>query len=271
MNRSELGAYLDKVRSARPIVHHNTNYVTANDCANVTLAVGASPIMADDPSEAAEVTSRAGALVLNMGTPSASRIRAMILSGRRANELDIPVVFDPVGVGASRFRSDSAREILRCVRCTVIRCNASEMSSLAGGREGAAGVDARRGGTDLEGTIEAAKKISGIYGCVTASTGPTDVVTDGSRTVLIRNGHQSMGMITGTGCMCDSLVASFCAAGAPGMEAAICGVACMGIAGELAFKLAGSGGTGRLRTAMIDSISNMTPEVLAELMDCAAT
>ena len=263
--RPDFGELLGKVRSMRPVIHHITNYVTANDCANVTLAIGAIPIMADCELEASFVTSRSDALVLNMGTPNEQKIRAMIASGEAAGGCKTPVVFDPVGVGSSPFRAASAAEILGRVKCSVIRCNALEALHLLTppGSDGQIDISGRA--DDAERTIiMAAARASKLYDCVVAVTGETDVVSDGDRSALIRNGHRSLRLVTGTGCMCDSLVASFCAGGSSAFDAAVCGVACMGIAGEIAFGRAGRTGTGSLRTAIIDAISGMTPDILAE-------
>ncbi|MDR3331562.1 MAG: hydroxyethylthiazole kinase [Synergistaceae bacterium] len=261
---AECAALIGKIRTKRPIIHHNTNYVTANDCANITLAIGASPIMADDPREAEAVTGSAHALVLNMGTPSPARIEAAMISGRTANAIGIPVVFDPVGIGVSDFRAGAAREILGAVACAVIRCNASEILSLANGSPGA-GLDA----TEAEraaNICQIAKTEATKYKCVVVVTGASDVVTDGERTTLVLNGHESMSGITGTGCMCDSVIASFCATGANPFTAAICGTACMGMAGEMAFERTGCLGTGSLRAAIFDAMSGMTGKVFGERM-----
>ncbi|MDR1482253.1 MAG: hydroxyethylthiazole kinase [Synergistaceae bacterium] len=264
MNQPDFGDILGKVRSMNPVVHHITNYVTANDCANVTLAVGAIPIMADYKFEASFVTSRSDALVLNMGTPSKERIQAMILSGIVAKGLEIPVVFDPVGVGASSFRKRSADEILKDIKCSVIRCNASEMLHLLERPNPKIKIDVSSYYNDLGQIIEAASRMSTRYDCVVAVTGETDVISYKDHSALIHNGHQSLRLVTGTGCMCDSLVASFCSNGTSAFDAAVCGVACMGIAGEIAFDRAGHIGTGSLRVAIIDAISAMTPDIMAE-------
>jgi hydroxyethylthiazole kinase len=258
----DFGELLGKVRSMRPVVHHITNYVTAGDCANVTLAIGAVPIMADCELESSLVTSRSDALVLNMGTPNEKKVAAMIASGMTAGRAGTPVVFDPVGVGASPFRRTSAHKILERVKCSVIRCNSQEMFHLLekSGEERRIDLSGRAG--DLGWTIKAAEETSKLYGCVVAVTGETDVVSHGDRSALIRNGHQSLRLVTGTGCMCDSLIAAFCANGTSAFDAAICGTACMGIAGEIAFDRAGHEGTGSLRTAIIDAISVMTSDTM---------
>ena len=257
-----LSAHLEKVRTAAPLIHHITNYVTVNDCANATLAVGASPVMADDPAEAPEMTRIASALVINMGTLNARTIDSMLASGGVANDCDIPVVFDPVGVGATAFRSDTAARLLREIRFSVIRGNASEIMHIAGTDVRTKGVDAGCvQAPDLEKTmsmLQCGTSPDTVY----AATGATDVVVADCGVVSIENGHPAMARITGTGCMCTSLIASFCGAGVPPFEAAICGIAVMGIAGELAYERTAKEGVGSMRVRLIDEIGNMSPETL---------
>lgn len=139
--KQQIAGALADMRGSSPLIHCITNYVTAGDTANMLLAAGASPIMADDPSESAEITALAQGLTLNLGTPSGSRVEAMLRSGAEANRCGIPVVFDPVGAGCSGFRRNSAGEILRRVRLTAIRGNLSEISYLAGFESRENGVD----------------------------------------------------------------------------------------------------------------------------------
>jgi hydroxyethylthiazole kinase len=253
---------LEQVREAAPLVHHITNYVTANDCANATLAIGASPVMADDPAEAAEMAGIASALVVNIGTLNARTVESMIASGRAACERRIPIIFDPVGVGATAFRNETAARLMRDIRPSVIRGNASEVLRLGGADIRTKGVDAGVSGIrDLAGTVSAIRHLRSS-GVICAVTGATDIIADGCDVVTIENGHPAMSKITGTGCMCTSLVASFCGAGVPPFEAAVCGVAVMGIAGELAFERSGARGVGSMRVSLIDEIGKMSPDTL---------
>lgn len=257
---------LDSLRQTVPLVHHITNYVTVNDCANITLAVGASPIMADDDGECAQITALAQSLVLNMGTLNRRTISSMLLSGQAANEKGIPVVFDPVGAGASSLRNDTAGQILQQVHVNVLRGNLSEIRFLAGLSANTKGVDAAQedAAEGLAPAIQMAKNLAKAKGCVVAITGATDILTDGERTLCIQNGHPMLSKVTGTGCMCSSLVGSFCGAGPDLLLGAIGGVLTMGVAGEIAYERAGSLGTGSFRVALMDAVSTMTPQTLLE-------
>lgn len=255
---------LNEVRRSKPLIHHITNYVTVNDCANVTLAIGASPIMADAIEEAAEIISISSALVLNIGTLNHQTIESMLAAGKQANESGIPVVFDPVGAGASVFRNQTAEKIFTQVGCSVIRGNISEIRYLAGAAASTKGVDASE--TDISGNIaigiETAKSLAQKSGCMVAITGATDILSDGVRTICIDNGHEKLGLITGTGCMCTSLIGSFCGAGSDYLLATVAGILSMGVAGELAFEKAGQNGLGSYHAALVDEIGNLSAETI---------
>ena len=263
------GQVLERVRATSPMVHSITNYVTANDCANLLLACGASPIMADDAQEAAEITARCAALNINLGTLSGRRAEAMLLAGRRANELGHPAVLDPVGAGASGLRIETAEKLLREVRFTVIRGNMSEIRALSGGGS-EKGVDANAADRVTEETLDAAaafvKAFADRTGAVAAVTGAIDIVADGRTAYRIRNGHPMMSRVTGTGCQLSALTAAFLAA-APEepLTAAAAAVCAMGLAGETAYRrLTPSDGNATYRNYIIDAIYNMTPSQLEE-------
>ena len=249
---------LSALRALRPVVHTITNYVTANDCANLLLAAGASPIMADSPEEAAEIAARADAVVLNLGTPSESRIAAMLAAGKRAHSMGKPVVFDPVGVGASAFRRNAAQTILKAVKPTVIRGNLSEIRTLATGETGERGVD-----TDLDGDpVGAAKLLAKQTGAVVLLTGETDLVTDGETVRLISGGDRMLCQVTGAGCMLSALTGAFLAASpkAP-LEAAVMASASMSVCAEIAAKRLRTGeGNASFRNRLIDAMCGLTPE-----------
>lgn len=251
------GRLLELVRDIKPLVHHITNYVTVNDCANITLAVGASPIMADAVEEAGDIAAIASAVVLNMGTLNSRTVESMLEAGKSANKKGIPVVFDPVGAGASRFRNNTATRILSEVKISVLRGNISEIRYISGLAANTKGVDASE--SDIGGDAgKIALELAGRLGCVVAITGAVDTVSDGKRTVFVKNGHPALSGITGTGCMCSSLMGSFCGAApdAP-FEAAVAALLCMGIAGETANEKAGQAGNGSFRMAIIDAASRM--------------
>lgn len=247
---------LATVRVKSPLVHNITNYVTVNDVANVVLAVGASPIMADSVHEAADIAAIASALVINIGTLNERTVPAMVAAGRSANEHNVPVIFDPVGAGASALRNETVDTILMDVRISIMRGNVSEISHIAGLKANTKGVDASS--ADLGNDSEAiAQQVARDYQCVVAITGPVDIVSDGETTVHINNGHAMMSHITGTGCMATALIGSLAGAGSDMLAAAVGGLGAMGIAGEYAFETQGQLGTGSFRTALIDTLSKM--------------
>ncbi|MDR0321036.1 MAG: hydroxyethylthiazole kinase [Treponema sp.] len=250
---------LNKVRENKPLVHHITNYVTVNECANITLAIGASPVMADAIEEAADISAIAQALVLNMGTLNARTVASMLAAGKSANKKGIPVVFDPVGAGASSFRNEIAALIMNEITLSVIRGNISEIKFVAGFGSQTKGVDASE--SDLAGADSAgqtAKELARKLGCVVVVSGAVDTISDGKKIIHVENGHPMLGNLTGTGCMCSSLIGSFCGA-APNelLSASTAAMMSMGIAGELAYENAGQKGNGSFRAALHDAISKM--------------
>jgi hydroxyethylthiazole kinase len=264
---SKVGSLLKEVRSQKPLVHHLTNYVTVNDCANITLAIGASPIMADDIDEVEAITSISSALVLNIGTLNKRTVEAMLAAGKKANDLGIPVVLDPVGVGASELRNQTTAQLLKEVKVSVLRGNISEIRFVAGLEAVTKGVDASQ--ADLESGVQSgvatAVNLAKKLGCVVAITGATDIISDGQGVICLENGHKMLSEITGAGCMSTSLVGSFCGVTSDYLMAAVAGVLCMGIAGEMAFKTAGHKGTGSFHMAIIDSVSKLDDQVVARM------
>jgi hydroxyethylthiazole kinase len=261
------GTLLKALHNKKPLIHHITNYVTVNDCANIVLAIGASPIMADDLDEVAEITALAAALVLNIGTLNRRTIAAMLAAGKKANELRIPVVLDPVGAGASRLRNETTRQLLDQVQVSVLRGNMSEIRFVSGLAASTNGVDASAAdiASGNQNGAQTAQTLAQKLDCVVAITGATDFISDGVHTVSIANGHPMLASVTGTGCMCTSLVGAFCGATANYFTATVAGVICMGIAGEMAFAAAGGRGAGSFRTALIDSISQLDQKTLAKM------
>ncbi|MDR3216019.1 MAG: hydroxyethylthiazole kinase [Clostridiaceae bacterium] len=260
------GKILENVRKSAPLVHNITNYVTVNDCANILLACGASPIMADDIGEAAQITSICSALNINIGTLNSRTIPAMFAAGKAANGLKHPAVLDPVGAGASELRTDTAKNLIKEVKFAVIRGNISEIKALALGVSNTSGVDAGASDeiTNIDGAVDFAVKFSKRTGAIIAITGATDIVTDGKRTYLIKNGHPMMSKVTGTGCMLSALVAAFTAVDGfvDGVAAA---VAAMGLCGENAVaRLGKRDGNSSLRNYIIDEMYNLTEKELDE-------
>ena len=260
---------LSLVREKKPLVQCITNFVTVNDCANILLAAGASPTMAQDIREVEESVECVGALVCNMG--AIDFVDSMLLAGKRANELGIPVVLDPVAAGGTALRREMSARLLNELRFTAIRGNASEIRALA--RQGGAGS-----GVDVslkdeiteENLVENVPMVEALareLGCVIAVSGKLDLISDGTRTALLRNGCATMARITGSGCMLTTLVAAFCAA-APekNFEAVCAAMAAMGICGELAEekRLINKTGNASFRTDLIDAVFNLTEAQMKE-------
>ena len=259
---------LNHLQENKPIVHCITNFVTVNDCANIVLAGGCSPTMAHDIEEVEEITEMSQSLVLNMGTLG-NDLDAMILAGKKANELGHPVVLDPVAVGASKLRTDAYRRLENAVRLSVIRGNISEIKAIATGTGSTKGVDADQLDAVTEDTLDEViakvKELSHKTGAVIAVSGAIDLVADDKKAYVIRNGHPMMARITGTGCMLTALIGAFCGANPECiLDATAAAVCAMGLCGELAYEktVRTDGGTLSFRTYLIDYISNLTTERL---------
>ncbi len=259
---------LENVRKTVPLIHNITNYVTVNDCANILLACGGSPIMSDDIGEAEEITSICGGLNINIGTLNGNTIPSMFAAGKKANELGHPVVLDPVGAGASRLRTQTAYRLLDEVKFTVIRGNISEIRALASGTGTTRGVDADVADivTDetMDDTVEFAKKFAEKTGAVITITGAIDIIADQSRAYCIRNGHPMMSKITGSGCQLSALIAAYVTANPEQpLEAAAAAVCALGLCGERAFaRMSEQDGNASYRNHIIDEIYNLTGDDL---------
>lgn len=264
-----LTGLLKSIHDKSPLVHNITNYVTVNDCANILLALGASPIMADDKNEVSEITSISNSLVINIGTLNERTIESMILAGKKANELNIPVILDPVGAGASKFRTETALHLLREIKFSVIRGNLSEIKTLNDGFGYTKGVDASKNDeintNTIENVIRFAKTFSKRIETIITITGAIDIVSDGNKTYTISNGHPSMSKITGTGCMLTAVIGGYCGANSNNLlDATVNAVCTMGICGEMAYEktIEQDGGTASLRVHLIDSMSKINEELL---------
>lgn len=259
---------LENVRKTCPLIHNITNYVTVNDCANMVLACGASPIMADDKDEVEDITAVCAGLNINIGTLNSRTVASMLLAGKRANQLRHPVVLDPVGAGASKLRTETAMRLVNEIRFSVIRGNISEIKTLASGSGTTKGVDADVADSVTEETLEDvvafAKTFAEKTGAVIAITGAIDIVADGKKAYCIRNGHPMMSSVTGTGCQLSAMTAAFVTANPlHPLEAAAAAVSAMGLAGEIAHgRLSEQDGSATYRNYIIDAVYNMTPEVL---------
>lgn len=261
---------IKNVRDKNPLIHNITNYVTVNDCANILLACGASPIMADDINEMEDISSICGGLNINIGTLNIRVTESMLAAGKEANKLGHPVILDPVGIGASKLRNEVVKLLLENIKFTVIRGNISEINALAFGKIGTKGVDAKIEDSvteeNLNVVIEKIKRFSKELGAIIVVTGAIDIVTDGERTYIIRNGEAMMSKVTGTGCMLSALITAFIVANSENRLEGVAGAVCaMGLSGERAKRRLGSfDGNSTYRNHIIDEIFNMTDEVLEE-------
>ncbi|MBP3336392.1 MAG: hydroxyethylthiazole kinase [Ruminiclostridium sp.] len=254
-------ALLDTLREKNPLVHCITNYVTANTVANGLLAAGASPVMADSPLDAEDITAKASAVLFNMGTLSKDRLRAMLISAQKAADMAKPIVLDPVGAGSTDNRLRSTMQLLRQFRFSAIRGNASEISALLSTSpitmKAEKGVDSAE--TTLEDKIALAKKAAKRFSCTVMVTGSTDVVAGGDKVALVSNGIPMMSKITGTGCLASGLVAALCGCTEDSFEAAVTAASLIGMVGEIAGETAK--GTGSLYVGMLDTLTNITPDI----------
>jgi len=253
----KLAGILTKVREKKPLVHHITNLVVTNVTANVTLAVGASPVMSHAREEVADMVEAAGALVLNIGTLSPGLVEAMIVAGKKANELGIPVVLDPVGAGATPLRTESAEKILREVKVDILRGNAAEIAVVGGFGGEIKGVDAVGVHED---PAALARETARSRGCVVALTGPEDYVSDGEQLAIVENGDVMLSRVTGTGCSATSVVAAFAAVEEDKLLACAGGLGYYGFAAQLAAEK--SAGPGTFQAALLDWLYNMDEELL---------
>ena len=244
---------LERIRRERPLIHHITNFVVMNDTANVTLALGALPVMAHSKEEVAEMVGMAGALVLNPGTLSPEWVESMLIAGKKANELGIPIVLDPVGAGATRFRTESNLRLLEELQIAVLRGNPGEIGALAGVGGQVKGVESL---SELEEPLEVARILAARYKTTVAITGKRDIVSDGERAIAVDNGHPMLKTITGTGCMATTAIAAFAAVECDFLLATAAGLVCFGLAGELA--AIGAKGPGSFKTALFDGLYNLS-------------
>ena len=253
---AEAGRALERVRRQAPLVHSITNYVSMDVSANALLALGASPVMAHAIEEVEAFAEMSGALVVNIGTLSEPWVRAMHAAAERAAAAKTPWVLDPVGVGATPYRSTAAGALLRH-RPTVIRGNASEILALAGGPGGTKGVDATQG---VEDAHEAARALAEHLGCVVAATGKVDFVTDGRRVRTVANGHPLMTKVTALGCSASAIVGAFLAVTEDALEATAQALAMIGLAGERA--AASAAGPGSFRMHLMDALQGIDAPAL---------
>ena len=268
MNELKIGQALDVLRTTSPLVHNITNYVTVNDCANALLAIGASPIMSDEPEDVEDITSICSALNINIGTLNQASIESMFRAGKKSAELGHPIVLDPVGAGASVLRTKTAGDLLDTLPISLIRGNMSEAKALASGAASTRGVDVCP--DDLvseENLVESvgfACDLARRSNALVAITGPIDIVADEKRAYAIRNGSPLQETMTGAGCMLSGMCAAFLVAQPENpFEAALASVVTMGLAGQIAEeRMVKHDGNGSYRTYLLDALYTMKAETL---------
>jgi hydroxyethylthiazole kinase len=251
---------LKKVREEKPLVHHLTNWVTIYDCANIVKVFGASPVMAHSKDESAEMASLASSLVLNIGTLTNEMIESMKIAAKAANKKGIPVILDVCGAGATQLRDKKCIELLEETKINVIKGNSSEIARIAGEEVKTKGVDA----TEIEkNLIELAKELAKERDCVAVITGKEDIIADKEKTFIVKNGHEIMAKIVGTGCMAASVIGAFCAVEKDLAKAATAGLACFEIASEIAEKE--SSGPGTFKEKLYDAVFNLNERQINEM------
>jgi hydroxyethylthiazole kinase len=252
------GDSLRRLREAKPLVHQITNYVVMNETANATLALGALPVMAHAREEVEEMVQLAGALVINIGTLSPHWVDAMLAAGRKANELGVPVVLDPVGAGATAYRTETAKRILDEVGVTVLRGNVGEVATLVGVAAEVRGVESIDAGGDA---ADVARSAARSLGVVASVTGPVDHVSDGETVLAVSNGHPLLAAVTGTGCMSSTVTGCFLAVNRDRpLDGAAEALVAFGVAGEDA--AVGVRGPGSFHVALYDALAALDPATL---------
>lgn len=256
-------------RIKSPLVHCITNYVTVNDCANIILACGASPVMSDEIKDCVDITSISNALLINIGTLTERTVKSMMVSAECANKKNIPIILDPVGAGATAYRTNTSLELIKNYKISLIRANMSEIKALSGLGSGAKGVDAQDGdainSSNIDTAIDIAKNFALKTRAFISISGATDIITDGKKTFLVYNGNAKMSSITGTGCQLSALSAAYLAASSDNaLESCACAVAVMGVAGDIALKKYPDCGNSSYRNYIIDEISNMSTKTFLD-------
>lgn len=251
MNKTKVVRLLNKVRNEKPLIHNITNVVVTNFTANGLLALGASPVMAYAAEEVAEMAAMAGSLVLNIGTLNSTVVDSMLIAGKAANEHGVPVILDPVGAGATAFRTDTALRLMEELEISIIRGNAAEIANVAGEKWDIHGVDAGEAAGDVIAlAVSAAKKLN----TVVALTGKDDIITDGRATVIVHNGHPILTKVTGTGCLLTSVIGAFAAVEKNPLTAAAAAIVTYGVAAERAAEKSAEKGAGSFQIEFLNQL-----------------
>ncbi|MEN6319262.1 MAG: hydroxyethylthiazole kinase [Syntrophaceae bacterium] len=261
ISASHIWESVQKIRHTSPVVHNITNYVVMNNSANALLAIGASPVMAHAEEEVEEMVNISGALVINIGTLSPHWIRAMFRAAHQAKKQNIPIILDPVGAGATTYRTSTARELLHAVPPAIIRGNASEIMAILEEDAKTKGVESTTSSHDA---LDVARQLNRIYRSVVCVSGEIDYIIDGDTITKVRNGHPMMTKVTGMGCIATALCGAFAAVNAVYAEAAAHAMAVMGIAGEMGVE--GVPGPGSLQVRFLDALYRLSEEGIKQYL-----
>lgn len=257
MNSIDYWSDLEELRRRKPLIHHLMNFVVMNDAANITLSLGASPIMAHAAEEVEELVSIAGALYINIGTLDREWIESMLMAGRAANKNGVPVLLDPVGAGASRLRTETARRILAEVETSIVKGNGGEIMALAGRPGLTKGVDSLG-----EAEVDAVDSVAREFGATVVATGPVDHVSNLRQRAEVMNGTPMLQLVTGSGCMLGSVMSSFLAINRDPFKAAIEGLVAFEVAAEAAVE--GSDGPASFKARLIDEVYKLSRDSFAK-------
>jgi len=254
--------FLQKLRNKNPLVHNITNTVVTNFTANGLLALGASPFMADGMEEVADIAKIADAALFNMGTLNESIVNSILIAGKSSNEHNVPIVFDPVGAGATSYRTAIAQLITQEIKLTVLRGNVAEVAHVIGESWSIKGVDAGAGEGNV---IQLAQKAAQTLGCIVVVTGADDVITDGHMTYVVSNGHPIMTKVTGCGCLLGSVIAAFLSVSEQQViESVTEAVAFYSIAAEIAAERTNVQGPGSFQIEFLNQLALVSPEVVQQ-------
>lgn len=254
---------ITEVRKKRPLVHHITNYVTVNDCANITICAGGSPVMTDAREDVEDMVRIADSLVLNIGTLNDRTVESMLIAGKTANDANVPVILDPVGVGATTYRTETVKRILSEIDISVIKGNSGEIGILAGTGGKVSGVDSV---TDSDDPAYGVKKLARETGAVIGMTGVFDYISDGKDVFRCSNGHKYLGTVSGTGCMVSSVVGCYVGAHGANIRSVTAAITAVNVAGELA--ALGSNGPGSFKANLLDTIYHLDSDTIASRLEC---
>jgi hydroxyethylthiazole kinase len=255
LTASSIWLSIVEIRRKSPVVHNITNYVAMNNSANALLALGASPVMAHAEEEVEDMVNISGALVINIGTLSPHWIRAMFRAACQAGDRNIPIILDPVGAGATAYRTGTARELLQKIPPSIIRGNASEIMAILEDTAKTKGVDSTAASHTA---VDIARQLNSTYGSVVCVSGETDYIIHGGDVTKIMNGHPMMTRVTGMGCIATALCGAFAAINHTFAEAAAQAMAVMGIAGEIAAE--DVPGPGSLQLRFLDALYRLSEE-----------